>query len=192
MAARFPETLLGLCLALGCAGTPGRSDFDPAADFASFQTFAVIDPIPQEEAVPRPTQDVVKSQLIDRRVHEALEAGLAAKGLRSTGEESADVLVAFTVGSRRATRTEFYPMGGYHSWPYAWWYDHWDQAYTEIYTEGLLIVDVIDAKTHQLVWRGWTTDPLPPSANIEQTVDHAVSTVLAEYPPQGPGTGSGE
>jgi hypothetical protein len=57
-------------------------------------------------------------------------------------------------------------------------------VYTRIYTEGLLIVDLIDPKTKKLVWRGWTTDPLPPSADIARTAEHAVRSVLAGYPPK--------
>lgn len=170
--------LVGIALCWGCA-TPAHVDFDPAAKFAAYRTFAIAPPEPAE-GIPRPTLDPVKSQLIERRVQAALERGLAAKGLEAVEIAKAELLVAFSVGSQRATRVESYPSGFEH-WPYGWWHDTWDHVYVRSYTEQLLVVDLIDAQRRQLVWRGWTTDPI--SADVERTADHAVATVLAEYPP---------
>lgn len=174
--------LVASLFALACA-TDGRFDYDAAVDFSAYKTFAVISPTEGEGELPLPTQDVVQSQLVERRARQAIERGLTEKGLAATAESEADLIVAFTVGSRRASRPESVPDGIGPHWPYGWWYDHWDRAYTRIYTEGLLIVDLIDAKTRRLVWRGWTTDPVSASTDIDRKVKHAVGTVLAGYPP---------
>jgi Domain of unknown function (DUF4136) len=174
-------------LALACTTAHGRFDFDANASFASYRNYAFIHPGPPEEGtpeegVPTPSADLVASQLNERRVQAAIERELRAKGLEPAPEETADLLVAFNISSREASRPEFYPSGMAYGWPYGWWYDHWDTVYTRIYTEGLVIVDLIEAKSRQLVWRGWTADPLP-SSGYARVVDHAIGQVMRNYPP---------
>ena len=57
-------------------------------------------------------------------------------------------------------------------WPPA--YDAWAVPYTE----STVIVDVIDARTNQLVWRGYDTDTLnmsKPDKTLTKAVDNVVS-----------------
>ena len=175
--------LASLALATSCSTTHGRFDFDRAASFAAYRSFAIVYPPVVGGDVPLPEGDVAKSQLTERRVREAIERELAAKGLAAAPEASADLLVAFNLSSRRASRLVTYPDGLIHRWPHRWWRDHWDETYTQLYTEGVLIVDLVDAKTRGLVWRGWTADPLPDSGDLTRVVDHAVGEVFENYPP---------
>jgi hypothetical protein len=46
------------------------------------------------------------------------------------------------------------------------------------YTQSTLIIDVIDAKTNQLVWRGYDTDALN-SGSPEKTLDSAVAHIVS-------------
>jgi Domain of unknown function (DUF4136) len=57
-------------------------------------------------------------------------------------------------------------------WPGS--YDVWSVPYTE----STLIIDVIDAKTNQLIWRGYDSDTLntgKPEKTLDSAVDHIVS-----------------
>jgi hypothetical protein len=51
---------------------------------------------------------------------------------------------------------------------------------------GTLVVDIVDAKTHRLVWRGWVEDNaaalLGPQDAMERHVDAAVARVMRELP----------
>ena len=172
-----------LALAASCSTTHGRFDFDRSATFAVYRSFAIVHPAPAGAEVPLPEGDIAKSQLTERRVREAIERELGAKGLAPAPEASAELLVAFNLSSRRATRVVTYPDGFIHAWPRRWWRDHWDATYMQLYTEGVLIVDFVDAKTRRLVWRGWTADPLPASGDMTRVVDHAVGEVFENYPP---------
>jgi hypothetical protein len=179
---RVAALAAALASSLACVTNHGHFDFDPQASFPVYRTFAFVFPEPAGEEVPVPTGDVVSSQLIDGHVRAAIERELGAKGLEVTKQDQADLLIAFHVSSRQASRTEYYPSAGYY-WPYDWWHAHWDYAYTRIYTEGLMIVDLVDAKTRKLVWRGWTADPLPRSGEYHDIVDHAVHEVMRNFPP---------
>jgi hypothetical protein len=177
---------LAAALALGCTTTHGHFDHDASVDFSAYRNYAIVLPAAPDGAagLPLPSGDLAHSQLIDRRVQAALQRELAAKGLEpAPTTETADLIVAFNVSTRAASRPEFYPSDVGPYWPYGWWHDHWDAVYTRIYTEGLMIVDLIDAESRRLVWRGWTTDPLPSSDDVSAVVEHAVHEIFEGYPP---------
>jgi hypothetical protein len=53
------------------------------------------------------------------------------------------------------------------------------------YDEGTLIVDMVDARTDRLVWRGWAIDSLngivDSQDRMEQKVNEAVAKMLAGF-----------
>ena len=55
------------------------------------------------------------------------------------------------------------------------------------YTEGTLIIDVIEARSMELVWRAsatGTVDPNPNPEKIEKKVDDIVKKMFSKYPPK--------
>ena len=172
-------------LALGCAAAPLQYDRDPDADFSSYRSFSVVyPPAPAEaEALPLPTADVANSQLAVDRVRHALMRGLEAKGLELVPEGQASLLAAFDLSSHRYPEVESYPDGTVETWPYDWWWHHWETVTTRLRNEGLLVVDLIDARTRRLVWRGWHREPLGSSDVMQQEIPHVVEEVLSHYPP---------
>jgi hypothetical protein len=60
----------------------------------------------------------------------------------------------------------------------------------ETYTDGTVIVNLIDARTKQVVWHGEVADvvSLPVSDPVRATrqIDEAVAKLFAKYPPQLP------
>lgn len=161
-----------------CATLTAHSDFDSATDFSAYRTFAMVEPAADDIAAP--SQDIVDSPLIERRVADALRRGLSAQGLLEVAAEAADLRVAFSIGSRRAVEITTYPDG---PWPRRWRTDHWERVSARIYTEGVLVVDLIDAGTRQLVWRGWVTDAVSSRSDIDAEVRRAVAAILAQFPP---------
>lgn len=48
-----------------------------------------------------------------------------------------------------------------------------------------LIIDIYNAKTHQLLWRGAVTEPVAKSEDKnDRTIDHAVTLLINKYPPK--------
>ena len=70
----------------------------------------------------------------------------------------------------------FYPWGG-TPFPYGY-----APRRTYTYTEGTLIIDMIDARTNQLVWRGSVAGTVDNPANLERQVEKAVRAILKQYP----------
>jgi len=50
------------------------------------------------------------------------------------------------------------------------------------YRDGTLIIDLVDARSKQMIWRGTATDTFSPGMEAQKAAE-AVSKTLAEYPP---------
>ena len=54
------------------------------------------------------------------------------------------------------------------------------------YEAGTLVVDIIDARTQRLIWRGWAQDSvedvLGNRDRVRQTVEEGVSRMFATFP----------
>ncbi len=53
------------------------------------------------------------------------------------------------------------------------------------YVEARLVLDVVDARTNELIWRGWATDDLdrnPRPEAVQQYIEEAVEQILERFP----------
>ncbi len=138
--------LFGIALgSFGCAAITVTDDYDRAVDFAALQTWCWHPTAQGGSGTAEPTS------LLDARIRSALERQLGDQGLRRV-EAGGDFAVSFhTVVATRLEAAASY-QGGYG------WRPGRATAYTapEVYTyeEGTLIVDFIDPKSNQIVWRG--------------------------------------
>jgi hypothetical protein len=72
----------------------------------------------------------------------------------------------------------------------SWWGGYWGGGMTtttvRTYTEGTLILDVIDGERNELIWRGSaskTIDEMDSPEQREKTVQEAVGKLLKDFPP---------
>ena len=86
-----------------------------------------------------------------------------------------DVNVRYRLGSARKTEVETYPAG---------WRGLGTRVVKVPYTEGTLVIDVRDAATHSLVWRGIASVEKSDAAKIEGKLDDMVRKALEKYPPK--------
>ena len=114
----------------------------------------------------------------DHRLHAVL---LVAHGMTEAIDANPDFYVAFYVGLKDRYDVGSVGYGwpvihrhGWYGWPAG--YDAWAVPYTE----STLIVDVIDARTNQLVWRGYDSDTLN-LKDPDKTLGKAVDSVLARF-----------
>ena len=179
---------MGLILAAGCAGQQVTTDYSPATSFSQFRTFALVS-APDTAAA---------QQLLDQRVSNAVQAQLAGKGLTATDRQNADLFVGY--GMVDKTHKEVYTdrdgwgWGGGWGWRYYRWGVAWPmtvQRRVETYTDGTVVVNLIDAKTKKVVWEGEVADvvslPVGNPVSATQQIDGAVAKLFAKYPPQSSG-----
>ena len=147
-------------------------DFDKSTNFSKFKTYAWV----------RGT--VLNDELNHARIVTAVNAQLAARGFTEVRPtETPDVLVAYHASFDKDLQiTGFssgwggYRVGGKRT----------GMARTEQIVTGTLAVDIVDAKTNTIVWRGMATKELDVSAKPEKrskNINTAVEKVFRNYPP---------
>ncbi len=175
-----------LIVVTSCSSVRVSTDYDKKADFNSFKTFAFF------------KTGIDKAEINDidkRRILRAIEAELLAKGF--TKSENPDILISiFTKSNQRVdVYNNAWGMGawGWGGWgPWGWggwglgpgWGWGWNQPMVSTNTEGVLFVDLINAKEKELVWQGMGTGFL--TKNIEkkeERIKEFVSKIMEQYPP---------
>jgi hypothetical protein len=184
---RITVIVLSAALA-GCAYRYDVSrDFDPAANFAALHSFGWMPDVKVSEG-----DILVESDtLLRQRVQSAVDRELSLKGFQKRASEPQDFWVAYHAALKR--KVEVITYNGYYGYGYGWWGRPWGypvglgpQTYMRDYDEHMLVLDIIDPKTRQLLWRATTRDGLGYHGNPEerdQRVNEAVRQMLSEFPP---------
>jgi hypothetical protein len=155
-------------------------DYDKSASFASYKTYAHKD------------GTKVGQQLIDERIVNAIDTQLAAKGL-TKNESSPDVYVVYHVAFDKQKDISTFSSGyggGYG--PYGWGWGGMGGMSTSTtqvrdILVGTLVIDLADAKTKQLAWRGMGVKEVNTQANPEKrdkSINEAVKKIFKNYPPK--------
>lgn len=161
------------------SGISTRSDYDPGAVEAirNYQTYAWL---------PEPSQDRGR-QLVAGRITAAVDAELAAKGYRKVARDP-----DFEVGWHVATddRVDVQTFNDYYGYGYrGWGYGgpvYGQQTTVRNYTQGTLLLDVVDGDSDQLVWRGTAEGEVDVNASPEERsarINEAVGEILGDFPP---------
>jgi hypothetical protein len=160
---------LALAALLAAPATAGRyeTDHDADADFSAYDSFAwqETEPTSGEEALTR-------SDLIVKRMRSAVVRQLRAKGLAEVAEEDASLLVEFHVLSR--DRLEFEDDHGYY---------RSRDVHVRNYSAGTAVIDLVDAGSGELVWRGWARDLVRDGKLKASKIERAVEKLFRDYPP---------
>ena len=168
----------------GCATTRYAWDYDADTDFDSYVTF---DWMPAPSTV---TQQRQQLPLLELRLKRSFEHELQAIGYEKVDEDP-DFYVAFhTAVDRTLTRTYF------NNWRYRYpprgapWRGRPGPragvVVVDSYDVGSLILDVIDADTEELVWRGVATGfPYGGGTPDRDEAEATARAILEGFPPVG-------
>ena len=153
-------------------------DYNKAANFASFKTYA------HKPGTP------VGQELIDQRIVAAIETELAAKGLTKS-ESNPDVFVVYHIAFDKEKDISTYSSGyggGYG--PYGWgWGGGMATTTTQVrdILVGTMVIDLADAKGNQLAWRGMGVKEIDTQAKPDKrdkSITNAVNKIFKNYPPK--------
>jgi hypothetical protein len=158
---------LSLLAALAAFAQNVTVEFDPAANFSHFKTFAIRDGQLNSK------NPALNSELIKKRIEAAIEHNLSAKGLTLVPGPS-DLNVRYHFGSAGRAQVETYP---------ARWRGWGTRVVKVPYTEGTLVIDLRDA-THSLVWRGIAREDKSDAAKIQGKLEDMVKKSFDKYPPK--------
>jgi hypothetical protein len=177
---------LGLAM-LGCGpAMEVQTVASPENDVSQYWKYRIL-PVPTArpgEALERDDPMLVNS-ITNRALEKALVVGFRERGY-ILDERDPDFLVAYYASIQRklnVTRWDY----GYPWWP-RWWRG-WGrrghpvaEAVTE-YVEGTVIIDVLDVRTRELLWRGRGVSAT--TSDVEAYMEElreTVKAILAEFP----------
>jgi Domain of unknown function (DUF4136) len=167
----------------GCSTVSVRATPAPGANLTQLHTFALMLPQRSDSRA----AEYARSPA-GQTVREQLKGDLTAKGytLAQNGVQP-DFLVA--VRSRQEQRTEIEDLGyagPYWGWDWGWGMGWGWPADTVVrhYTEGTLIVDFVDPRTREVLWRGTASGIVdhPDNPSLKQ-VSKAVDKLMTRLPP---------
>ena len=122
-----------------------------------------------------PLRNTIASPLNENRLRTAITARLKSPVQDAPG--NADCLVGYGIG----TSTVVDDAWPYYGWgyPYGW---GWPGPY--VWHEGIISVDLYDAKSHQPLWHASVDQSLHGArgAEAEKRIDAAVAAIFAKYP----------
>lgn len=166
-------------LLAGCSAMRVSSSQYPAADFTGYRTYAWIADDPQIR--PQDTAPTI-SALTARRIREAVDAELAAKGYSAVAApQLANFVVAYTVGTRDRIDARSYPAPYRGPWL---WRGYGPGMDLRVYQEGTLAIDIFDGATRQPVWHGRASKEIY-SSDVEDpgpVIRAAVAAILKKFP----------
>jgi hypothetical protein len=148
-----------------------KTDYDRNADFSQYKTYSW-------EQVK--TQDALNVE----RIKNAVNGDLAAKGWTLVDSGGDVSIVAMEMTHNQQTLNTFYDgFGGGWRWR---GFGGMGEATTttETYKVGTLVVDLFDAKTKQLIWRGNSSETLSNNSNKNiENLDKDVEKMFKNFPP---------
>lgn len=175
--------LLAGSLLLPAAKT--QNDFDPAADFDRYKTYSFIKGIELEK------NGILSDPERRMRLANLVAGALDLRGLKEVPRDQAhDLGVRVWIGIQRKQEDivimdpSWSYWGGYPPyWGYPW--NYWYDTYVTVdYTQATLIVDLIDTKSKELVWRTYLKERIdgnPEFAVIAAEKD--LAKAFQKYPP---------
>ncbi len=163
-------------LMVACASNPPLTvDYNDQFNFSQIKTYAHLEPQQQGSEV--------ASGLMQERIRNAIDDQMLLLGYQKVPADKAHVLIAHTVIGREKVDVRTYYHGRRR---YRCAMCGYSTVDVRQYTEGTLIIDVLDTKDAQVVWRGVTTARAKQHLTPEERtarINERVAYMLADFPP---------
>ncbi len=174
----FSATFLGILLMASLAAPAARAqsvkaDYDKKTDFTAYKSFVF------KKGTDAPTP------FAQERIIAAITAQLQARGMSAADPGDVEVFTHVKLSTEQRVDVTSYGYGGYAGW------GGWGGGFgtssvmvTDI-PMGTLMVDIVDTRTNQLIWRGIVSDTLstnPTPEKSEKRINKAVSKLFYKYP----------
>lgn len=163
-----------LLLAATSAGAAVNADYDQGADFAKLKTFAFKPGTPAQ------------SQLAENRIRQIVMEQLKAEGMTPVDSEP-DAFIVTHVAKDQRTNISVNDYGYRYGRSYMRWGGHGSvDVNVHEYEVGTLLVDIVDAASGDLVWRGSATATVVENpAKMYRRVEKAVEKLFKKHYPPG-------
>jgi hypothetical protein len=155
-----------------------KTDFDKNANFSAIKTFAVK------------IGTTWNNQISEKRVSDEIQQTLTEKGWVAAEADKADAIVVLhgATEKQKSLNTFYSGTGGYGGYGYRGWGGMGGMGTatttTSEYLVGTLVVDIFEAKSKALLFRGTASDELSDKTekNIKK-MDKASNKMFKDFPP---------
>jgi hypothetical protein len=177
------------------SGIHVRTTTAPDASFTGLHTFRVLNaPERRVDAPPLSANDpMLDNSITNRELRQDLVQGLESKGY-ALDRDNPDFVVAYYAGTKEKMDTTYWNPDpwwryGYRGYRYGWawpWYGYaapYPVMRVQEYTQGSVIVDVVDPRTKELLWRGQGVAQVSDDPNAyAKELSKTVGAVLKKFP----------
>ncbi len=167
-------TLLLLTPLTGCSATSTGADYNETVDFRVYRSF---DWLPKDGW--RKPDAMAQNDRVARGIANAIADNLTRRGFRHLADNP-QLHVSFLTGIQDSL--------GETAWGYGYGAreKHGGWIPTMNYRKGRLLIDIRDARTQALVWRGWADTEVGGYDDAMTRLREIVDKVLAPFPPPPP------
>ena len=170
--ARLIVAGLGALALAACATTNVGSFVERGVDVGRYRTYSWGPAAPEATGDPR----LDNNQFLEERIQAAVERHLNTRGFEKTTTEASDLLIHYHASVEQLVN----PNG----------FDQREASCENcdpfVYDAGTIVVDLVDARTHRLVWRGWAEGSIDGVVLnqkwMEERVDDAVANIMERLP----------
>jgi hypothetical protein len=153
----------------------------PDANFASYRTFNIMS-VPSRRAgiAASPMDPMLDNSITNRALRDHLSSAFASRGY-TMDRSNPDFTVAYYASRRGKLDVTAWDYG----YPGRWggWRGGPRVVQVQPYVEGTVIVDVVNPKTHELVWRGRGVSAVSDDPQTyAEDLDHTVKEIVARFP----------
>ena len=170
----YLSKILAVCLGIliaNCSPVYQISyDYDRTADFTSPKTYSWL---------PLQAKDQT-DELLHKRIKHTVNNELESKGYKMVSDNP-DFLILAKIG----TKKEWWHGGGGHGYGGRGY--HYGGSYSTQIEAGTLLLDFVDAKSKNLIWRGKASAVLDYNLSpekLDKLVDEVVRKIFEEFPPK--------
>jgi hypothetical protein len=173
------SALVALTILGATAAADTRSDFSRGYDFTKLGNWQFA---PQTQ---NPKDQAAFNSIWNDNIRQALEQRLAKGGFPMATSGEPNFLVAYHLSAGRGYE-------GYYGYPWAWrpwgfygwrgWGPGWagPGVWAVPYNRSTMVVDIIDAKSNQLVWRGFDSRGMDFN-NSEKAISQSVDKLVKRF-----------
>lgn len=186
----LPILLVVALIAASCSSVQVYSDADKSVNFSAYKTYAWMQR-------PDTIEDLFyRNELIDNNIKRYTNQELQARGL-TIDTVHPDLWVEYHSAVQdklqNVTTPVYanpYPFYGYaplgYPYPYGYYYNYpYVVGYNTQqipYTQGTLLIDIVDHKKNQLIWRGWSVGTLTDEQALEAELPSDIQRIFKKYP----------
>ena len=158
-----------------CSSVHVNTDYDKNIDFSQYKTFAYY----------KTGIDKVEITDLDKkRILRSIDEVMLGKGF--TKSDTPDLLININAKAERNVSVNQFSVGYGYGWGMGW-SPYWGGSTnlsSSSSTDGILTIDLIDAKKKELIWQGEGTGYLTKDTNEkDENIKNFVAEILAQYPP---------